>query len=305
LVAWNADIHQYRAALTNPELAPCKAEIDVRSDGTDAEDKLLSLMAEIMAVITLTHMGYRRFTVLMPAETPLPDFEAEDAAGAPVSIEVKNLREPEDIVRTVAKDQWRKRSDINPERYNFLAVLSHSHKGALTLAAKRRLRSIVDVLPDATHTIDEELDGGVDVRFERAQAYVQRLGQEGAILKETIFKQLPDRGLVVVSGITKQHLESDISELQALFLKVLRRVVESTPKFFGETFTSAVTRIIALRWEAPDVLYNPEILKYTAERIENVFADFQLGLRVVVFTDPELPIDLIRQYSSKSEWSSH
>ena len=66
-MAWNADIEQYRAALENPELAPKKAEADLRSDGIDAEDRRLrAVVAEIMSVITLSRAGYRQFRVLLP-----------------------------------------------------------------------------------------------------------------------------------------------------------------------------------------------------------------------------------------------
>jgi hypothetical protein len=218
LVAWNADIHQYRAVLTNKESAPCKAEIDLKSDGSDAEDKLLSFMAEVMAVITLSRMGYKKFEVLIPSDLPVPDFAAEDPAGVPTQIEVKNLREPEDIVRTVAAAQWRKRSEARPGRYNFKAVLSHSHRGSLSSAATKRLRSIIDLLPRSKRAVDEVLDGGVHIRVEKAQEYVRRLGPHGAILNKTILKQAPDRGLLVVSTITA-NFASDISEIQSLFLK--------------------------------------------------------------------------------------
>src|SRR5689334_25322793 len=142
LMAWNADIHEFRALLENPETAPQKAEQDLRSGGSDAEDKLLSVAAEIMAVIKLSRMGYKRFRVLLPSQLPTPDFEAEDPGGKLTSIEVKNLREPEDIVRTVAFTHWKKKSAAAPDRYNFKAVLSHSHRGALSSNAVDR-KSVV------------------------------------------------------------------------------------------------------------------------------------------------------------------
>ena len=91
LVGWNADIHEFRTLLENPETAPQKAEQDLRSGGSDAEDKLLSVAAEIMAVIKLSRMGYRRFRVLLPSYLATPDFEAEDPDGKPTNIEVKRM----------------------------------------------------------------------------------------------------------------------------------------------------------------------------------------------------------------------
>src|SRR5713226_1622780 len=181
LVGWNADIHQYRAVLENPEVAPQKAEEDLRSSGSDAEDKLRSVVAEVMAVIKLSRMGYKRFLVLRAAQLPTPDFEAEDFEGKPTRIEVKNLREPEDIVRTVAAAQWKNRSAANPDRFNFKAVVTHSHRGSLTSAAMNGIRSMIDILPDARNPIDEVLDGCVHLRVEKAHDYARRVGERDAV----------------------------------------------------------------------------------------------------------------------------
>lgn len=296
LVGWNADIHEFRTRLENPETAPQKVEQDLRSGGSDAEDKLLSVAAEIMAVIKLSRMGYKRFRVLLPSHLPTPDFEAEDPEGKPTSIEVKNLREPEDIVRTVAVAHWKKKSAAAPDRYNFKAVVTHSHRGALSSTAMTRLRSIIDVLPDARKPFDEVLDGGIHVRVEKAADYAQRVGEREANFLEVSGINKP--GLMVVSGITSENLVTDVSEVQSLFLKTLRRVVESVPKFFGENFMPGSGRInlIALRWEPPDLLVSEEMMEYVQTRIANLFDEFQLPLRVVIFVDPEIGWDLIRQY---------
>ena len=297
LVAWNADIEQYRAALENPELAPKKAEADLRSDGIDAEDKLRAVVAEIMAVITLSRAGYRQFRVLLPQESSTADFEAVDAAGKLVRIEVKNLREPDDIVRTVAVAHWKKRSAAKPGKYNFKAVLSHSHRGSLTASAKKRICSIIDSLPDARKPIDEVLDGGVHIRVEKAAQFASRVGQRDSFFLDMSGRDKP--GILVVSGITSENLVTQISEVQSLFLKALRRVFESVPKFFGDTFTNEQPgiNVMALRWEPPDFLVSEEMMQFVATKIENLFADFQLPLKVVIFVDPEIGWELIKRYS--------
>lgn len=38
-------------------------------------------------------------------------------------------------------------------------------------------------------------------------------------------------------------------------------------------------------------------MEYVQTRIAKLFVDFQLPLRVVIFTDPEIGLDLMRQYS--------
>ncbi|HKD44951.1 MAG TPA: hypothetical protein VKD24_04785, partial [Candidatus Angelobacter sp.] len=105
LVAWNARIHQFRALLLNPDQVPQKAKIELRSGNTDAREKLIAFMAEIMAPVHLAALGYEAFKVLMATRKRTPDFEAQ-VNGKEARIEVKNLREPRDRVRTVAVNHW-------------------------------------------------------------------------------------------------------------------------------------------------------------------------------------------------------
>jgi len=161
---WNANIHQYRILLKNPDLAPHKAEEDLRSGSDDAEEKLLAILAEVLAVVKLSTMGYKNFRVFLASTVSTPDFEAEDAQANRTWIEVKNLRAPKDIVRSVVAAQWKRRAVANPTRYNFKAVLKYSHRGSLSSNAIKRLGSIIDVLPDTKNPIEEVLDGGVRIR---------------------------------------------------------------------------------------------------------------------------------------------
>jgi hypothetical protein len=136
LTAWNARIHEFRDLLTNPDTAPKKATADLRPDkkgAVDAEDRLRSLIAEVQAPIVLTRLGFTRFSVVLPGESALPDFEAE-FEGKQARIEVKNLREPQDLLGNVASDQWAKRRTGAPGRYNFNAVLSGTDRGCTRVA---------------------------------------------------------------------------------------------------------------------------------------------------------------------------
>jgi hypothetical protein len=54
---------------------------------------------------------------------------------------------------------------------------------------------------------------------------------------------------------------------------------------------------MALRWEPPDFLVSEEMMQFVATKIENLFADFQLPLKVVIFVDPEIGWELIKRYS--------
>jgi hypothetical protein len=68
LASWNYWIREYRVALTNPELAPQKAAVDLRAGKDDAESKLKSFIAEVFAVLHLKKAGYTKFEVVLPPQ---------------------------------------------------------------------------------------------------------------------------------------------------------------------------------------------------------------------------------------------
>lgn len=127
--------------------------------------------------------------------------------------------------------------------------------------------------------------------------FASRVGRRDSFFLDMSGREKP--GILVVSGITSENLVTQISEVQSLFLKALRRVFESVPKFFGDTFTSEQPgiNVMALRWEPPDFFVSEEMMQFVATKIENLFADFQLPLKVVIFVDPEIGWELIKRYS--------
>jgi hypothetical protein len=296
LVAWNAWIDEFRQLLINPEEAPPKVAGDLRSKGDEVEDKLRAVAAEVQATIELRNRGFSEFSVIPPSPIAMPDFEAQ-FAGKKARIEVKNLREPMDHVRMVASGEWAKQRKLAPDRYNFNATLRHTHRGTISRAAESRLRNIIAQFPDMTGPAIETLDDDVEIRLER-------LGDLGNSPEAWMHKQLlqdENAGrIVVVSTVREEHLEFRANELQALFLKAIRIVVSAQPKFFSkETLaTDAVVNVIALRWESPEVFFNPQMLEWTETRIERLYADFDLQLKVVIFSGngPELPWDSLNRY---------
>ena len=126
LAGWNARIHQFRDLLVNPDQALKKAETDLKCGETDAAEKLIAFMAEIMAPVHLAALGYEGFKVLTATGKRTPDFEAQ-RKGKEARIEVKNLREPKDRVRTVAANDWKSLVEKDPKRYCFRVLLRHRH----------------------------------------------------------------------------------------------------------------------------------------------------------------------------------
>ena len=294
LVGWNAQIHQFRKLLINPDEAPRKALLDLKCGKEDAEEKLRSFMAEVQAAIHLSSLGYEAFEVVTASSQPGPDFNAQ-FEGKPAKIEVKNLQEPGDIIRTVAANHWKKLGKTDPQRYNFRLALRHGHRGSLSEAAQKRLCNLLDQLPDIkTNPFEETLDGDVKIRLEKLNdPAIQRSQGEQEMLQSLSSNS---NQMVIVSAVTLANLSPEISEIQSLFLKAIKPIVGALPKFFGDSYLPDVVNVIALRWEPPDIVYSPEMLAYTQEKIEKLFEEFNLQLRPVIFCDPEIPWDLLKQY---------
>ncbi|HLJ88544.1 MAG TPA: hypothetical protein VKZ53_17115 [Candidatus Angelobacter sp.] len=294
LVAWNAWIDEYRKLLINPDSAPPRATKDLRSKASEVEDKVRAVAAEVQAVIELKNRGFSEFSVVPPSTIPMPDFEAK-FQGKKARIEVKNLREPADHLRVVAAEEWAKQKKANKDRYSFNAILRHDHRGTISRVAESRLRNIIDQFPDMNGPAIETLDGDVEIRLER-----EHLGNSPRTLMHEQLPQTAEVGrIVIVSAVLDEHLKFNISELQRLFLKVIRVIVSAQPKFFSkETLDPESVNVIALRWESPDIFYHPQTIELTQNRIERLYGDFNLQITVVIFhgSGPEIPLETLRRY---------
>lgn len=293
LAAWNALLHQFRELLRNPDQASAKATADLRCDPKDAQRKLGDFLAEPMATAQLHSLGYTDFSVVLATgNKPMPDFMAS-FEGRPAAVEVKNLQEPADVLRNVAAKHWKEITETHPDRYGFRVVLRHQRCRRLTPTAQQRLCNILTQLPDIkNYPYKETLDGGIAIQIERLNGTVPAF--EAAMLDHLAAGKKSQ--LVIVTGVSASDLSTGIDEVQALFLKSLRIVAEATPKFFRESYNPEHRNVIALHWNPPEFMYNPEMLTYTSEQIEQLFGAFSLQLTPVVFCDPALPSPLLKQY---------
>jgi hypothetical protein len=266
----------------------------LRCGPRDAEKKLGDFLAEVMAVAYLQSLGYEDFSVVLPGDQPLPDFMAS-FRGQPAAVEVKNLQEPADILRNVAARHWKEISEAQPGRYDFRVVLRHQRCGKLTAAARQRLCNILTQLPDIkNYPYTETLDGGIRIQIERP-GDAPAPSPESAMLDQLASGRKSQ--LAIVTGVSAGDLGTGIDEVQALFLKSLRIVADATPKFFTHSYSPEHRNIIALHWNPPEFMYNPEMLAYTGEQIEKLFAAFSLQLTPVIFCAPAIPWPLLKQYS--------
>jgi hypothetical protein len=215
LALWNASIHEFRRLLTNPSAAPQKAMGDLRSSGQDADNRLRSLFAEVQTVLVLKKGGFSNFAVVPPSKVAMPDFTATFERNR-ARVEVKNLREPSDQLRTVAAEEWEKQRSSQPCRYNFHAALRHSSTGAISAAAEKRLRTIIRQFPDMKRPLKETLDGGISVQMERLDGSTN---PSDGFLHARILKDAEPGRIVIVSSFRQEHLDPNVLELQRLFLR--------------------------------------------------------------------------------------
>jgi hypothetical protein len=243
LATWNAHLHQFRELLRNPDQAPIKAVLDLRCDKKDAVRKLADFFAEVLAVVHLRTLGYSDFSIVLPSKGPMPDFTA-CFDGQQTAIEVKNLQEPADILRTVAVSHWSELTEAEPERYGFRVILRHQHCPKLPEAAQQRLRNILSQLPDIrNYPHCETLEGGIEIQIERPNDEAE-LSPEAWMLGRLASDKKSH--LTIVTGFSVDDLSPDINDVQALFLKSLRIVAVATPKFFSKSYTPECRNIIAL-----------------------------------------------------------
>ena len=284
--AWNAWIVEFRSVLKDPELA-------VRKVISELSNRPLSgvadFMTEVLAVLHLSRKGYTEFEPVLASDgKPAVDFRARRDVKL-VRIEVKNLHEPQDIIRTVAQTRWKKRRAENPQKFSMPVMLTHSHHGPLSDKAISRLNNAIDEIPTVSR--DERkivLDGGIPITITRlTEERIKASGSE-AFLLSRMMTAGRSPGIVVQSPIRVDDLEFDLSELQLLFVKAFRVVADAADKFFGRHSDPDAEDVIIMRWEAPKMFYDEGTPQIVQNAIESAFAAVELQLKVVILgSDPE------------------
>jgi hypothetical protein len=279
LRARNAWISEFRGVLTDPEMAPTKADAElVNSPGQRIDD----FMAEVCSVVQLSRSGYSDFEVVLASgDKQAVDFLAR-RAGKRVRVEVKNLREPQDIIRNVAVARWNERRRKFPEKYDFGIAVSHEHIDPLSDAEINRLKTAIDQFPDiARREYSITLDGGATVTLKRIDD-----SETTEPWNKMQTSNMPR--IVIASTITEKHLEFNVTEFQNLFIKALRTVAEATAKFFGRQSDPQTENVIVIRWTAPNGFYDDRVPSNIASAISGAFSAVGLQLTVFVFgSDPE------------------
>lgn len=279
--AWNAWIAEFRSVLKNPDGAARKADEEL---GTSPAKRIDDFMTEVFAILHLSRSGYSDFEVVLAGAAPAVDFVASND-GKVARVEVKRLHEPQDIIRNVALARWNECRAKNPDKFNFRAVLNHSHHGPLSDAAISNLRNLIDQFPNrAGGECTVTLDGGVSVRLRRIDSRGPSSPQtDGEMLLQTTIFPAERTGLLITSAITEQDLEFDLPELQRLFVKAMRTVADATPKFFGRQSDTGAENLIAMEWQAPKLFFDDAAPLAVSQAIESAFSAVGLHLKVLIF----------------------
>ena len=292
---WNWWISECRRLVINSEILPQKVRADLKAGKGDVRSKVAGVIAEVFAVLHLSKLGYKNFYAVLPSDRSSPDFMAE-FEGTPARVEVKNLAEPEDWITRVAVSRWEERSREHPRKYRFRAVLKHNSRGFVTEAAVKRLRTIVDQLPNFREPFEEALDGEIRVRFEKYDLAAEPEGfLEQKMHDQYRAKPHPSGYMTVITGIGPDNLQFNLGEFQALFLKALRVISAATPKFFSKGVDRVPHNVIALYWEVPDPFVDSDVPDIIGKEIGALLSNFGIQLKIVMFwQEPQVPLSVLR-----------
>lgn len=132
--------------------------------------------------------------------------------------------------------------------------------------------------------------------LERADKRVpSTTGLEGMILTRMFEGNNKPGQLVIQSTIKEEDLKFELPEFQNFFVKTLRVVADATPKFFESAGGEDAKNVLFLNWESPDILVSSQCAEYAQKKIEQLFADFNLDLKLIIsFKAPEVPVSVLR-----------
>lgn len=284
---WNGMIGDFRSSLKNHNMAPAKVAKEISLVGGERiqrDGRLRDLYAELLTVLTLKNFGYSDFEVLTSRFGPAPDFAAS-RKGRTVSIEVKNLREPDDIIRVVAQRRWDELRKKDPQRFNFSVRLYHMHEGGITKQAKERLQTLLDQLPDRrTGCVEEVLDGDIEIRIERGDE-PRNPGPNfncEVLLQSFTYAGSESAEMQIQSAVRPEDLAFNLNDYQRFIIKLFRIAAESTRQLFSSEAQRFEQRTLAIRWEPPRSLIDMSYLGHPKQLLEAFFHAVQLDVEIFI-----------------------
>lgn len=288
---WNEVITNFRSLLVEPSAAVGKIASEVKLptglERAERDARLRDLYAECAVVLWLNSTrAYRDFEAIPSGTVARPDFRARQG-DASVGIEVKNLREQEDIIDVIAQRRWEELCQIEPEKYNFSIRLFHIHHGWISANARSELRQLLDQFPDRnSDSVEQALDGEIVVRVEKTGPPSRESRPEfdcRQALQTTSVVAAGEAELIIHSAILDKDFVQDDQAFKLFFLKVLRKVAEATPKFFSRESEPYDRRLIAFRWELSRPLFDRDYIVRTKTVIETMMQQVDLPLEIDFF----------------------
>jgi hypothetical protein len=286
---WNRMIERYRFLLINPDEAPRKVAKEVNLNAPlreHCDGRLNDLYAEILAVVTLGEQGYRDFEVVLEEERA-PDFRARKGEASAL-VEVKNLREPEDLIHVAVSRRWTRLRTEKPKRYNFPVQVYHTRQRPVSKLALKQLLTLLDQLPDrSSDRIQQELDGGIVIRIQKGDAdWVPTPEFDCGLSGQRTVRESENRAQMVIrSPLRLEDFQFRPEDFQQFFLKVLRVVAEATGQLFSRSISHSGVNIVALRWEAPHGMFYEAFVNEPKRIIEALFQEAGLRLELLILID--------------------
>lgn len=229
--AWNGLIGRFRQALANPNNAPMRAKEILNPAAADFDAKLDDLVAEMVAVVYLSGLGYSKFDFCPSGAVVMPDLHAFKD-GKDAFIEVKNLREPPSLT-LVAFSRWHANRARNAEAFAFEVMLEYRGIDPdLNREQKEVLERLIDKLPGRMRPdhFSATLPGGIEIAFSLRNGH----------------------GVMMTHGPGGPLGPVRIRSSQNLTQKLMAPAGKALSQLYGPAVPLDANRVIILRWKVPD-----------------------------------------------------
>jgi hypothetical protein len=230
---WNELFRRTRQALANEADLPRKAQTLLRPNNSAFDVALEDFIAEMMAVLYLSHLGHADIRFLAQ-DDPITADLASTQNGMNYITEAKNLREPISLAY-VAFRRWHHNRAADPERFNFTVELLRLDDPFEDLTPEQAVavRSLIDSLPERNRPSEFQITLPED------RVLRLRIVQVGA-------------GMIHHGGgpFLVNEMADECS--RAVFLKLLEPMRKALTQLYSSAVPNDYRRLLFVRWKPPD-----------------------------------------------------
>lgn len=259
--AWNGLIDRFRQVLTNANNALIRVREILNPGAADFDGKLDDLVAEMVAVVYLSDLGYSNFDFCPPGTVAMPDLRAVKD-GKDAFIEVKNLREPPSLT-IVAFSRWHGNQAHDPERFGFdVSIEFGGIEPELSREQREAIERVIDQLPSRVRPaqFDETLPGGLVVTITLTDG----------------------KGAMMTHGPGGALDPVRIRSAQSVVYKLMAPAAKALSQLYSSSVPAEVHRVMVLRWKVPDDVWlvEEEVRRQVGAAIQKFLSEFFPDLEV-------------------------